>query len=48
MNPSTGETYSFLSDMSIWDTFRSEFPLLGFFKSKIMQDITWSMLKMYE
>jgi len=48
INPSTGQNYTYMSDLSIWDTFRTQFPLLGIITPTIIQDVAWSLLKMYE
>lgn len=42
------DQHSFYSSLSIWDTYRTKFPLITLLDAKAMNDICWSLCKLYE
>jgi len=44
----TNPTFNFYSDLSIWDIYRSQFPLLTFWAPQVAVDVMKSMLAMQD
>ncbi len=44
----TPEGRDFYSTLSLWDTFRAWHPLMTFTDTKLVEDMVWSMLDMYD